>query len=410
MRLCRTGLLALIFVSSVATNANGAESETCFSSVEEWVSWVMGYHLSPSPEKVPCSFSFYAQVKDENLDKKRWSALRFYAALLNGNGKLREEFFGLAAASNSREIQVLATGTFWVMNSPAGRKLLQRVAAEWTSTPAGGMAVLLLDAPPSDALGKKLVTVKDAIEAADALDGLWYAYFATGESLHLERLVNVLPRLASDDKLENAIGKAASWSLTSNARQFDSVRMALVKIGKTTEEPAKRLLWEILMDSEPKTAVVTPASPGSRVPWDASEGDFEVSVVFTDKPRQFFAAWERPGKGVPISSTTHGVRGHPVVAVVLFKGCAKDRSGMCNLSVDFEFAKPDGSVYAGQKGVELWVKKPPPAEGLIELGTGYIGVVFEPEDPVGVYVLRTVVHDRNSGIDLEISNPLELRE
>ena len=55
--------------------------------------------------------------------------------------------------------------------------------------------------------------------------------------------------------------------------------------------------------------------------------------------------------------------------------------------------RPDGSVYASYREVELW-NAPPPPRGSLQLGAGQMGFEIERDDPLGRYEIHADVHDR----------------
>jgi len=75
--------------------------------------------------------------------------------------------------------------------------------------------------------------------------------------------------------------------------------------------------------------------------WAKSAGDFGAQVVFTDKPDELFAAWERPGPVALYSQTTTAKRGLPIGALIFFVHYAPDDHGQCNDRVSFSAFTPD---------------------------------------------------------------------
>ncbi|MEO7420376.1 MAG: hypothetical protein ABI163_25185 [Thermoanaerobaculia bacterium] len=140
----------------------------------------------------------------------------------------------------------------------------------------------------------------------------------------------------------------------------------------------------------------TDGAPLPDTPWQKSDGDFGAMLVLTDRPEEFFAAWETKGPGVSMSETVNAKRGLPIVGVVLFTGCAPTREGLCNSTVTYTVFKPDGTVYGQQQEGELWTGKQPPPKNEIQLSVGNMGIVLEPADPLGTYVMRAEVQDRVS--------------
>ena len=137
--------------------------------------------------------------------------------------------------------------------------------------------------------------------------------------------------------------------------------------------------------------------------WRKSWGPFGVMFHLTDKPDELFAAWERPGAGVPVSTTEVAKRGEPVVGVIFFSGCTPDAAGLCDSEAHFQVFKPDGSPYDAEEKGELWSGKPPPSEGELQLSVGAIGVLIEPQDPSGTYLVRARLLDNVSRATVELT-------
>jgi len=127
--------------------------------------------------------------------------------------------------------------------------------------------------------------------------------------------------------------------------------------------------------------------------WAKSDGDFGAELVFTDKPDELFAAWEKPGPVVYYSQTPTAFRGIPIVGVVFFTGCATDNNGNCQASVRFTATTPDGKPWGKPVDGELWINKPPPGEGQMQLSLGNMGIVIDPGDPLGVYKVKAEIID-----------------
>jgi hypothetical protein len=137
--------------------------------------------------------------------------------------------------------------------------------------------------------------------------------------------------------------------------------------------------------------------PVEREPWSQSDGKFGAQLVLTDKPQQLFEDWEKPARGVGISVADSVRRGVPIVAVVFFTGCGADAKGLAQTTVDFTAYRPDGKPYGEAFEGELWIDKPPPAQGQIQLGVSTMGIVLEPGDPLGVYTIQATIVDKVTG-------------
>lgn len=131
--------------------------------------------------------------------------------------------------------------------------------------------------------------------------------------------------------------------------------------------------------------------------WRKSAEGFGAMILLTSSPETFLAAWAEPSSpdyAPAIETTDHVARGVPIHAYVFFTGCTPDRQGSCDATTDFVVLRPDGSEYANIPGVELWQGKPPPEEGSVQLGPASVGVVIEPQDPLGEYTVKARVCDR----------------
>src|SRR5437867_168035 len=126
-------------------------------------------------------------------------------------------------------------------------------------------------------------------------------------------------------------------------------------------------------------------------PWAKSAGDFGAKLMLTDKPDELFAAWEKKGPAVLMSETESTKRGVPIVAVVFFTGCTANKRGMCEATVRFTAYTPDGKAWGKPQEGELWVNKPPPPKDQIQLSIGNMGLVIDPDDPLGVYRVQAEI-------------------
>ena len=128
--------------------------------------------------------------------------------------------------------------------------------------------------------------------------------------------------------------------------------------------------------------------------WARSAGDFGVQLVLTDKPEELFAAWEKPGPGVFYSETATAKRGIPIMAVIFFVGCLPNAKGVCDVTVRYEAYTPDGKSWGDPVDAELWVGKRPPGKDQMQLSVGNMGIVIDPDDPLGVYKVKATILDK----------------
>lgn len=138
--------------------------------------------------------------------------------------------------------------------------------------------------------------------------------------------------------------------------------------------------------------------------------DFGAELVFTDKPDELFAAWVKPGPAVRISETPIAVRGIPIVGVIFFAGCAADARGLCNATVQFTARTRDGKPWGDPIDAELWVEKPGPEKGQMQLSVGNMGIIIDPDDPLGEYTVRAEILDKVSKKKMMLERPFTAAE
>ena len=136
--------------------------------------------------------------------------------------------------------------------------------------------------------------------------------------------------------------------------------------------------------------------------WSKSKNGFSAMLLLSDEPNELLSSWDTPRAGVPVKTADTITRGSPIVAFVFFTGCKPDENGLCNASADFTIFEPDGSVYESFGDRDLWKQKPAPPDGMLRLSAEYVGVVIDPEDPLGRYEVEVLVHDLNAGTTLEL--------
>ena len=133
-----------------------------------------------------------------------------------------------------------------------------------------------------------------------------------------------------------------------------------------------------------------------------SAGDFGAMLVFTDRPEEFLAAWERVGAAAPVPAAERVARGKRLAGFVVFTGCAADAAGKCNAVVTFKLLKPDGSSYGDGDRGELWSGKPAPRKNQLQLSVGGMAFVPDPGDPLGRYTMIADIEDLVSGKKLHL--------
>ncbi len=122
-------------------------------------------------------------------------------------------------------------------------------------------------------------------------------------------------------------------------------------------------------------------------------------LLITNDPDGFFEQWSKPPSPdyKPHMSTVEKAnRGDTVMAITLFAGCKTDELGNCDCEIDFKVLKPDGSLYSEHSNAELWIEKPGPPKGSLQVSHSNLGFEIEADDPIGEYVFEVTVRDNNA--------------
>ena len=400
-------LVCVWFVVAVVigTTSGIAQAEPCFGSSQELGQWFTSYYQNPEPHKLFCSLEYITQSNDSRFEERVWSTMSFYAAALESSETARVTFMRQISASSSSEIRTLAVVAFFLMNPSVGKPLLEQANSEWGTSPEGEIAVVLQESVPENFLPKTIESGSEAIQAADVLDSCWMAFMGSGEPGRLLPVVQAAKWILLEKSPRQVVGQTAVWSLSSNAATHPRVRAYLAQHLVSADKSTRMVISEIIRGLEPEGA-----GPESGLSWKSVEAGLQVALVVTDKPNRFFEAWQKKDGKIPMGSCERVEKGIPVVTAVVISHCPTDSNGQCNLTADFVLKRPDGTEHAKNSAVDLWVGKPAPPEKSIVLGTGYMGIVFEPDDTLGIHTIVVTVHDLNSGAVLELTHTITVAE
>lgn len=144
--------------------------------------------------------------------------------------------------------------------------------------------------------------------------------------------------------------------------------------------------------------------------WMKSSGDFGAQLVLIGDEDEFLKRWETPSDTVRLDSVSQLARGESLIAPVIFSGCSVAKDGTCHVVMDYSVIKPDGTPYAEMKEVDVWTDRPAPPEGILELSTGYIKLVIEPDDLLGTYSVTATVTDKVLHASLELTRKFTVTE
>lgn len=89
-------------------------------------------------------------------------------------------------------------------------------------------------------------------------------------------------------------------------------------------------------------------------------GKLDIRILVTAEPDKVFHPMKgKNGKFAMAEAVAVAPRGKLIAAVVFFKDCQPDAAGNCNVDVDLQGLKPDGSIFENRKAAPLWRVKAP---------------------------------------------------
>jgi hypothetical protein len=152
-----------------------------------------------------------------------------------------------------------------------------------------------------------------------------------------------------------------------------------------------------------------PPAAWPKAPYAAQSGDFAVLQIMTDQPEKLIDDWQRASEGVHVVAISRTARHKPIYNFIAFQGCQANDAGECDVTVDYDVRDPAGKQWAQHTG-EVWVKRPAPGAGQLQLSLHALGLQMEAKDPLGVYLVRASITDHISGVTLATQQELTVAE
>ncbi|MBB6560763.1 hypothetical protein HNP48_003439 [Acidovorax soli] len=137
----------------------------------------------------------------------------------------------------------------------------------------------------------------------------------------------------------------------------------------------------------------------------SSPGGLQARLLLTADEKALRHIWETSPTPPRLPVTDRARLGASASTVIIFKGCAPDPAGHCDVDVEFEVAGPDGKAQnAGS--AKLWSAAPLGQKFM--LGAASATLAFHGEEDLGSYTVRARLSDRVAQRQLELSAPLRV--
>ncbi len=150
--------------------------------------------------------------------------------------------------------------------------------------------------------------------------------------------------------------------------------------------------------------------PVTDSPYAKTDGEFGAMLMFTDKPDELFEAWNQDTRGVKTDFIEKVQLNKTLVAVIIFSNCAANKKGKANVTVNFTLLNPQGKIVAQTKESEVWVNKPAPQYRDLELSVDHIAITTKEGQPLGLYTVKALVHDKIAHKKLRLEHQFEVIE
>lgn len=126
-----------------------------------------------------------------------------------------------------------------------------------------------------------------------------------------------------------------------------------------------------------------------------------LRVLLADEPKASLKELMQPPdpKNIVFRTRTVFRRGDIVLPAILYYTDALDQNGVADVSYDFYFYNPDGSLYDKMEDRTVVLGKPPKGVGIYR---DMAGLKIEETDPFGEYKLDVKIHDRNRKVTVEM--------
>lgn len=210
--------------------------ERYFQDENTYNIWMKGYYNNPTPEKLLDGLIFFSNLDSKIRTKAYPAAWGFYSKALNDNPYLITNLLKLySAQSNDTKMMILSLLPYLEYDhSSFINQLNENEKRFYTAWQSRYLKY------PVEGIQTKSIKFEDTVMIGSKLDMLWGTFFASGEYIHIKKLVEVLElaqysgyfnqfKESKNTMLEekaalDLVYQTVKWSIDSNYRQHKLVR------------------------------------------------------------------------------------------------------------------------------------------------------------------------------------------
>lgn len=236
--ICFTTIDTFALVNPIA-QLEESKQPPIFNSPDEFAEWMTYYYLDPEPNKLPAAIKYYTNSLLYNKTSSQLPMVTFFATILENNTPIMEEIYKSLSDTSPDNLQTVFLKTLWLIDSPRSKEMIDEITLTWKSD-ENKIQIRNINQTPSPKL------LVDPIVNSSQLDMLWSIFIATGDSKPIERIISALALVDEDEMIKVITGKAAVWSLGSNAKQHNLVYSLCKDALSTVDSKTATMLQEII--------------------------------------------------------------------------------------------------------------------------------------------------------------------
>jgi len=251
-------VVIVVLLTGCLTRSETVPNSTRWKSPEDVDDWMINYYRKPQPGQVSAALETLQRHQVFVTHRSAEALFAGFLAIVFRDNSQQALSWAEHSDSYSKELRRTVWLALWLSNIRWAHHHLSRRAQDATGEDLDYLQILLNNEPFN------LRQLKPANPSH--LDMLWGAFFASGESQYVKRIISALTFLDQRrDPFKYATAASAKWSLKSrslhDAKVLETCRDELGK----SSEPIRAHLLDIVSQAEGKAMLVDEREEAARV-------------------------------------------------------------------------------------------------------------------------------------------------
>jgi tetratricopeptide (TPR) repeat protein len=201
------------------------------------------YYLDPRPDRIP---SLLAEMQKQGmLALGHMTAAGFLSQVIHDNPDRLKAWVPLIWKLDDSEREYLWL-TLWFSGIEPAMEPLREAGSKESGKVAESIASIAKGKP-----APPLTTFP--VDSGETLDLLWGAFYATGRTEYVARIIDSLPeslKSKPEDAKQKAVGMTAEWSLRQNARKHPRILAFCKSELERRDEDTRKILSKLILEAE----------------------------------------------------------------------------------------------------------------------------------------------------------------